>query len=53
MLSAGFTFQKSSFPALLCCADGKEAAAEEFALGQYGPVNSLSPRLNEIYLRLL
>ncbi|KAK9833304.1 hypothetical protein WJX81_004791 [Elliptochloris bilobata] len=33
--------------------DGRNGACDQFALGQYGPINSLAPRLNEIYLRIL
>ena len=40
-----------------CCADGLKLAEEEaagaFRLAQYGPLNSLSTRVNEVLLRVL
>ncbi len=49
-------FYKWAESQLGCCADGLMLAGEEaagaFRLAQYGPLNSLSTRVNEVLLRV-
>jgi len=44
---------KKGLKKLRSCADGRSAIPGAFMLGQYGPINALAQRLNEVYLRFL